>query len=252
MVVGDTHGQLHDVIGPMCACCHVAGREWCQQPEIVYADKPQKQVALEALSACRMNAAGPPSPTQLYVWNGDFVDRGAWGVELLAVLAAWKVPLLTAALSWMHAVRRSMQVYARNPVRLQKAAQPEALLISACHEAGAAGSGVFAAWQSRVHHLHQDVRFLPGAVQQVRRGRQQGAKTLFVLSMRTFPVLLEVLDLSKLLLQRRHAICLWLQVVFKQCKRLFAALPLAACVAGSTLILHGGEPCQFPLDGPFV
>ncbi len=37
--------------------------------------------------------AGWPSEDQLFVWNGDFVDRGAWGVELLAVLAAWKLAL---------------------------------------------------------------------------------------------------------------------------------------------------------------
>ncbi len=32
-----------------------------------------------------------------------------------------------------------------------------------------------------------------------------------------------------------------MQVVFKACKKLFAALPLAACIAGKTLVLHGGE-----------
>ncbi len=31
-----------------------------------------------------------------------------------------------------------------------------------------------------------------------------------------------------------------MQLVFKACKRLFAALPLAACIAGNTLVLHGG------------
>ncbi len=43
-----------------------------------------------------MEAAGWPSAEQLFVFNGDFVDRGAWGVELLAVLAAWKLALPSA------------------------------------------------------------------------------------------------------------------------------------------------------------
>ena len=53
-VVGDTHGQLHD--------------------------------ALKLL-----DLAGFPSETNWFVFNGDFVDRGAWGAELLAVAMAWKV-----------------------------------------------------------------------------------------------------------------------------------------------------------------
>ena len=35
-------------------------------------------------------------------------------------------------------------------------------------------------------------------------------------------------------------VCGWLQDVFKVCKKVFAALPLAAVVGGQTLILHGG------------
>jgi serine/threonine-protein phosphatase 5 len=42
---------------------------------------------------CSAEVAGWPNEDQLFVWNGDFVDRGAWGVELLAVLAAWKLAL---------------------------------------------------------------------------------------------------------------------------------------------------------------
>ena len=53
-VFGDTHGQLHDV--------------------------------LHAL-----RAVGAPGPTRHFIFNGDFVDRGAWGLETLAVLAAWKL-----------------------------------------------------------------------------------------------------------------------------------------------------------------
>jgi serine/threonine-protein phosphatase 5 len=53
-VVGDTHGQFHDVL---------------------------------ALFA----SAGKPSEKNLFVFNGDFVDRGAWGVEVLSTLLSWKV-----------------------------------------------------------------------------------------------------------------------------------------------------------------
>ncbi|PSC75899.1 Serine threonine-phosphatase 7 [Micractinium conductrix] len=55
-VVGDTHGQYHDV--------------------------------------CRMfEVLGNPSPSNAFVINGDFVDRGAWGLETLVLYAAWKLAL---------------------------------------------------------------------------------------------------------------------------------------------------------------
>jgi len=56
VVVGDTHGQFHDVLR-------------------------------------LLELAGCPSPERLFVWNGDYVDRGAWGVETLTLLLAWKVAL---------------------------------------------------------------------------------------------------------------------------------------------------------------
>lgn len=55
-VVGDTHGQYHDV---------------CQLLEV----------------------AGYPSEHQLFCFNGDFVDRGAWGLETLVLLACLKLAL---------------------------------------------------------------------------------------------------------------------------------------------------------------
>lgn len=47
VVVGDTHGQFHDV---------------CKMLDLV----------------------GMPSATRTYVFNGDFVDRGAWGIEVVS------------------------------------------------------------------------------------------------------------------------------------------------------------------------
>jgi serine/threonine-protein phosphatase 5 len=56
VVVGDTHGQFHD--------------------------------------ACRMfEIAGTPSEERIYIFNGDFVDRGAWGIETLALFCLWKLAL---------------------------------------------------------------------------------------------------------------------------------------------------------------
>mmetsp|Transcript_5838 Transcript_5838/g.21282 ORF Transcript_5838/g.21282 Transcript_5838/m.21282 type:complete len:550 (-) Transcript_5838:1664-3313(-) len=53
-VVGDTHGQLHDVL----------------------------QI---------FELGGWPTPTSSWIFNGDFVDRGAWGVEIVILLMAWKI-----------------------------------------------------------------------------------------------------------------------------------------------------------------
>jgi serine/threonine-protein phosphatase 5 len=53
-VVGDTHGQFHDV-------CNL------------------------------FTIAGLPGPNNRFVFNGDFIDRGAWGLETLALLCAWKL-----------------------------------------------------------------------------------------------------------------------------------------------------------------
>uniref|UniRef100_A0A7N0UGB9 Serine/threonine-protein phosphatase n=1 Tax=Kalanchoe fedtschenkoi TaxID=63787 RepID=A0A7N0UGB9_KALFE len=54
VVVGDVHGQLHDVL-------------------FLLAD------------------AGFPAEDRFFVFNGDYVDRGAWGLETFLLLLAWKV-----------------------------------------------------------------------------------------------------------------------------------------------------------------
>ncbi|MQL70007.1 hypothetical protein Taro_002310 [Colocasia esculenta] len=54
VVVGDVHGQLHDVM-------------------------------------FLLEDAGFPSEDRLFVFNGDYVDRGAWGLETFLLVLAWKV-----------------------------------------------------------------------------------------------------------------------------------------------------------------
>ena len=54
VVVGDIHGQLHDLI-------------------------------------FLLKHAGFPSQNRFFVFNGDYVDRGAWGLESFLLLLAWKV-----------------------------------------------------------------------------------------------------------------------------------------------------------------
>ncbi|XP_047965098.1 serine/threonine-protein phosphatase 7 [Salvia hispanica] len=54
VVVGDVHGQLHDVL-------------------------------------FLLRDAGFPADDRFFVFNGDYVDRGAWGLEVFLILLAWKV-----------------------------------------------------------------------------------------------------------------------------------------------------------------
>ncbi|XP_057809339.1 serine/threonine-protein phosphatase 7 [Salvia miltiorrhiza] len=54
VVVGDVHGQLHDVL-------------------------------------FLLRNAGFPADDRFFVFNGDYVDRGAWGLEVFLLLLAWKV-----------------------------------------------------------------------------------------------------------------------------------------------------------------
>ncbi|XP_058748949.1 serine/threonine-protein phosphatase 7-like isoform X2 [Vicia villosa] len=54
IVVGDIHGQFHDLL-------------------------------------FLLKHAGMPSENQFYVFNGNYVDEGAWGIEVFLVLLAWKV-----------------------------------------------------------------------------------------------------------------------------------------------------------------
>ncbi|KAL2652712.1 hypothetical protein R1flu_020840 [Riccia fluitans] len=54
VVIGDVHGQYHDVL-------HL------------------------------LEIAGPPAADRIFVFNGDYVDRGAWGLETYLYLLCWKI-----------------------------------------------------------------------------------------------------------------------------------------------------------------
>ncbi|KDD75909.1 hypothetical protein H632_c441p0, partial [Helicosporidium sp. ATCC 50920] len=124
-VVGDTHGQFHDV-------CHMYARG--------------------------MDMVGDPSPTNFYVFNGDYVDRGAWGLETLLLIGAWRL------------------------------ANPHAVTMLRGNHETALCSMVYG--------------FKGELVAKLGRGKWKD--------------------------------------LYSQCKHVFAALPLAALVASSTLVLHGG------------
>ena len=133
-VFGDTHGQFHDLLH-----------------------------ALEL--------SGAPAAGRHLVVNGDFVDRGAWGLENLLLLLAWKVAL---------------------PERVT--------LLRGNHESTSCSSmyGFLAEVQAKY----------PG------KGEARE--------------------------------------LYRACKRVFAALPLAAVVQGVTLVVHGGlfrKPPPAPAPG---
>lgn len=126
MVVGDTHGQFHDV-------CHM-------------------------MDLVQMMPGGPAAAETQFVFNGDFVDRGSWGLEIVLLLAALKVS-------------RPAAVY----------------LVRGNHESSTCTK--FYGFQGEV------------------RAKYVGSGAT---------------------------------AIYAGCKKLFAALPLAALVGGVTLVLHGG------------
>lgn len=65
VVVGDIHGQLHDLI-------------------------------------FLLNDAGFLAGNRVFVFNGDYVNRGAWGLETFLFLLAWKVYKIHLYISLVH------------------------------------------------------------------------------------------------------------------------------------------------------
>ncbi|KAJ6423053.1 hypothetical protein OIU84_024059 [Salix udensis] len=77
VVVGDIHGQLHDVM-------------------------------------FLLQDAGFPCEDRFFVFNGDYVDRGAWGLETFLLLLAWK----SFSMLYSHTHRESIDLDSLNKVFL--------------------------------------------------------------------------------------------------------------------------------------
>ena len=51
------------------------------------------KLPLPLLSVHRFEIAGDPGPNRTFILNGDFVDRGAWGLEVVMLFCCWKLGL---------------------------------------------------------------------------------------------------------------------------------------------------------------
>lgn len=119
--MGDLHGQYHDLLTmwvqlprscstaepSRAACCLVAcwacargaarlagaegGRTAAGFPVCAGCCRAGLIRVLLPANHCSFGLVGYPSPSKCFVFNGDFVDRGAWGLEILLLLAALKV-----------------------------------------------------------------------------------------------------------------------------------------------------------------
>lgn len=94
-VCGDTHGQYYDLL-------HIFERN------------------------------GLPSPTNPYLFNGDFVDRGSFSVEVIMTLLAYKVAYPES----MHLTRGNHETLSMNSVRVTEGKGPWALLLGGVGGAG--------------------------------------------------------------------------------------------------------------------
>ena len=76
-------------------------------------------LVLQALTLC-----GAPSPTNILVFNGDFVDRGHNGIEVLASLALLKLadPRSVLLLRGNHEDEQEMQGVEEGPVACKQMA----------------------------------------------------------------------------------------------------------------------------------
>lgn len=66
---------------PLCLACN----SW------LAARRPSKAASAHPHACCSFRTVGYPSPSMCYVFDGDFVDRGAWGLEIVLLLAALKL-----------------------------------------------------------------------------------------------------------------------------------------------------------------
>jgi hypothetical protein len=164
-VVGDTHGQYHD----LCRLLELFGppssdRVW------VFNGAPRASCAtahaagvwrtLCCPASCRRclhnNASNSPSTALSRPPPGDYVDRGAWGVEVLVLLLAWKLCLPSNV--WL--TRGNHVSLAAPPWRLCAAhtVAAHAQQTGACAAGKAAADGVSHVTPPRVTHMQTQLR----------------------------------------------------------------------------------------------
>lgn len=212
---------------------------------------------------------GYPSASTFFVFNGDFVDRGAWGLEIVLLLAALKV----AAPACVALVRGNHEsLYCRCVVASECALPAQGLGALAGQKVMHAAAGGAPALQCRTSWrwaapepqpaecflLQLGVWFPGRGAGQVWRW-EEGRR-----GVRGSPLVGgHVLQRGLSFPRHRKSAQLWgglcidarwhlsatrpsaapsLQAVFAACRNLFSHLPLAAVVAGAALVLHGGLP----------
>jgi len=178
-VVGDTHGQFHDV-------CHM------------------------------LDLFGYPNEQRIYIFNGDYVDRGSWGVELMALLLCLKLalPRYVYLLRGNHESSTCTQYYGfkgeveakyfgavQKQLQAQQQQQQQQAGAPAAADAGTAPAAP--------------------AAGPTRRSASQGAGR----GSGSDPLSKAAADSKGL---------------YQAFKKLFSVLPLAALLQGRTLVLHGG------------
>eukprot|EP00656_Telonema_subtile_P043581 TRINITY_DN4992_c0_g1_i2.p1 TRINITY_DN4992_c0_g1~~TRINITY_DN4992_c0_g1_i2.p1 ORF type:complete len:343 (+),score=82.39 TRINITY_DN4992_c0_g1_i2:246-1274(+) len=90
--------QLHALVDQFCLCCPADDDGRLKVIDVLFEDSAQATVVgdlhgqyWDLLNIFQMN--GFPSETNLYVFNGDYVDRGSNGLEVVLTLMAWKTLL---------------------------------------------------------------------------------------------------------------------------------------------------------------
>ena len=150
----------------------------------------------------RFEVAGLPAADRMFIFDGDYVDRGAWGLEIVLLLAAWAL-----------------------------AAPRAAYLVRGNHESK------YCRWACGVHGVR--LAGLPHAARRQVRALAPGHPTV------TPPHFIAPSACSWVYGFRAEVLAKYGsgpagEAVFEATLKLFAALPLAAVVARTTLVVHGG------------
>ncbi|GBF98615.1 hypothetical protein Rsub_10804 [Raphidocelis subcapitata] len=193
-VIGDTHGQFHDVLR-------------------------------------LFETVGQPGKERVFVFNGDFVDRGAWGVETLALLLAWKValPRHVFLLRGNHESTYCTKYYGFQGELTAKyrggddapAGGGDAPMPDAAPEPPAAAA------QEQQEQQQQEQQ--PAAAGSGGRPKRASSRVAAAKTVKATAAA-----------RRPQSGRKELEELIKASRRLFALLPLGALVGSKTLVLHGG------------